>query len=247
MKNKKEIYSFDVQVDEGKEAPSDDSKKTEVEKTCYRIFICKPSRRQVEDAEIEYSIEISSCLRQGILTKAMVLKKYDELTGSDQHRLKRDLQYLSEISTNYSMKFQKLQEMKIGKKIEHLDKNKAYRELSSELVDLRKEIVRVETEYSSLFDFTADNKAANRQILWYLSNLTYYCKDGEEEWHQLIPGETWEKKRDYLYDQEENPDNKLFHASFEKALTFVSLWFHSISPTTEDFDELNKEFENLNA
>lgn len=237
--NKKEIYSFDVEVNQPVEKEGEDK----AEKISYRIFIAKPTRRQTEEAELEYSIEISNCLKKGVLTKAMLLKKYDELTGGDQHRLKRDLKYLNEISTDYGIKFQKLQEMKRGKSTKQLEKNKEFQKDTEELIELRKEIVRVETEYSSLFDFTADNKASNRQILWYLSNLTYFSKDGEEEWHPLVPGDSWEKQRDYLYDEEEEPKDKVLEAAFPKALTFVSLWYHSIAPTTEDFEELNEEID----
>jgi hypothetical protein len=235
--NKKEIYSFDVEVTK----TSGEGKEAKEEKVDHRVFISKPTRRQTEEAELEYSIEISNCLKKGVLTKAMLLKKYDELTGGDQHRLKRDMEYLSELYVDYGLKFQELEEMKKGKAMKTLEKSKPYKEATNELIQFRKEIVRIETEYSSLFDFTADKKAANRQILWYLATLTYVGKDGEEEWTQLVPGETWEDQKEYMYDQEEDPTNEVFEQAFPKTLAFISLWYHSISPTKTDFDGLNDD------
>jgi len=46
------------------------------------VFVIKqPTRRQMEEADMEYSIEMSKCVREGILTKAMLLNKYTDAGG----------------------------------------------------------------------------------------------------------------------------------------------------------------------
>ena len=101
----KSIYNFTVnmvrEVEEkstekrenketGKEEEVEVSKKVE-KKIPYDIILKEPNRRQLEDADMEYSIEISRCIKKGILTKAMLAKKYSDtggiLTEKDAERL----------------------------------------------------------------------------------------------------------------------------------------------------------------
>ena len=37
--------------------------------------------RQIEEAELEFSVEMSNCIKKGILTKAMLAKKYSDTGG----------------------------------------------------------------------------------------------------------------------------------------------------------------------
>jgi len=100
----KSIYSFTVEmakeVEEktkekrknkaGKEEEVEVSKKV-TKKMPYEIILKEPTRRQLEDADMEYSIEISRCVKKGVLTKAMLAKKYSDtggiLTEKDAERL----------------------------------------------------------------------------------------------------------------------------------------------------------------
>ena len=91
----KSIYSFTVELtkeveektkekrknkETGKEEEVEVSKKVK-KKTPHKIVIKEPSRRQLEEADMEYSIEISRCIKKGILTKAMLAKKYSDTGG----------------------------------------------------------------------------------------------------------------------------------------------------------------------
>ena len=46
-----------------------------------QIRLKRPSRRDLEEAELEYSVEMSRCVKKGILTKAMLYKKYSDTGG----------------------------------------------------------------------------------------------------------------------------------------------------------------------
>ena len=45
------------------------------------MILKEPNRRQIEEADMEYSIEMSQCVKRGILTKAMLAKKYSDSGG----------------------------------------------------------------------------------------------------------------------------------------------------------------------
>ena len=87
----KELYSFTI--DEEKEVEKSHTRKnkktgeeTKVtkkvkEKVPVQFRIKRPSRRELEDGELEYSVEMSNCIKRGILTKAMLYKKYSDTGG----------------------------------------------------------------------------------------------------------------------------------------------------------------------
>ena len=111
---KKTIYNFDVLIEEeieetetkqikNKETGDTEevsTKKKVKKETPYGIVIHEPSRRQVEEADMEFSVEMSKCIKRGILTKAMLAKKYSDsgglLTEEDSNSLMRLYRELSE-------------------------------------------------------------------------------------------------------------------------------------------------------
>ncbi|HCT53413.1 MAG TPA: hypothetical protein DF712_13245, partial [Balneola sp.] len=78
------------------------------------------------------------------------------------------------------------------------DEEKANK-IIGEMGELRRQIVDMETDYASLFNHTADTKAQNRVILWYVLNLTYVAH-GEEDPELFFIGKTFEEKEQKYYE-----------------------------------------------
>jgi len=94
-KRLKEIYSFTFEKNE--KVKRTETKKNKNEETGeeeevsvtkevseaipYRLVMKQPNRRQIEEAELEFSVEMSNCIKRGILTKAMLAKKYSDTGG----------------------------------------------------------------------------------------------------------------------------------------------------------------------
>ena len=109
----KEIYSFNVEVERTVEETStkkrknkDTGKMEEVsvaqefkKEVPVKIILREPNRRQLEEADMEYSIEMSKCIKRGILTKAMLAKKYSDSGGLLSEE---DAQFLTR---KYSLKY----------------------------------------------------------------------------------------------------------------------------------------------
>jgi hypothetical protein len=212
----KEIYSFTVEKKEKvkqtetKKVKNPETKEMEEvsvtkdveESVPYRVILKQPTRRQVEEAELEYSIEMSKCIRKGILTKAMLAKKYSDtgglLTEEDARELTASYVKFGELSSEFQ---------KVSAKTNSSQKDKdRITELTGKLSVLRKKIVEVETSYSSLFNHTADTRAQNRTIQWYILYLTHIQKSDENEIQALFEGESFEDKLDRYYELEEEGD-----------------------------------------
>ena len=116
--SKKIIYKFTVkterEVDEESTVEKKNEETGEVEKVTttkkvkkeipHEVIIREPSRRQVEDADMEFSVEMSKCIKRGILTKAMLAKKYSDsgglLSEEDSQSLVRLYRELAEVQNN---------------------------------------------------------------------------------------------------------------------------------------------------
>ena len=252
----KEIYSFSTEVKQTKEISetktevnkeTGKSEKVTVSKTVevptrYRIIIKQPNRRQMEEADMEYSIEMSRCIKKGILTKAMLSKKYSDLGGmmteDDALELNKHYARVGELQTEY----QRLQ----SKENKSADDLSLIRQILVDLTETRTSIVNLETAYSSLFNHTADTKAQNKVIMWYVVNLTYFKEEESEEAPKaLFEGVSADEKLEQYYVFDEEGKSDIFNNIKNKLTTFISYWFFSSSTDKEDFDNLNEDVEQV--
>lgn len=248
---KKQIHSFNVQIERETDESTITKKKNKetgkmeeitttkkvVKPVDYSIIFNEPSRRQAEDADMEFSIEMSKCIKKGILTKAMLAKKYSDsgglLTEEDSQRLLRGYSQIAE--TQHALK------RLIVKKKKSQEEKQEEERLTEELADARRSVVNLETAYQNVFNHTADTKAQNRTILWYLINLTF-VKSGNGEERRLFNGEDYDEMLDDYYNKDES-GHEIFDLAKEKLMAIVSFWYFSQNPTEEDFLSLEKEIE----
>lgn len=249
--NKKIIHKFTVKLKKKVEQESTTNKKNketgETEKVTttkmvtkeipHNIIIYSPSRRQTEDADMEFSVEMSKCIKKGILTKAMLAKKYSDsgglLTEEDSTSLMRLYRELAETQESLARL--------ISKKDKSAQEKKKEENLTDKFAETRKQIVDLETTYQNVFNHTADTKAQNKTILWYMLNLSFVQEEDSDP-VPLFPGATLEEKEDTYYEKDENGD-EVFDLAKEKLMTFISFWYFSQNTTEEDFKKLEDEIE----
>lgn len=241
----KDIYNFTVYetVDKSVESVSKDEQGNEVkttkkvsEKSPIKVFLKKPSRRQIEEADLEYSVEMSRCIKKGILTKAMLVKKYSDTGGlmseAEAKTLYQNYQKLLELQREYS------ENETVNKTSEN--RKKKSEDLGLEMSKVRDQIVKTEMAYQSLFDHTADMKAQNRLLVWYIINLTFIQKEGEDKPKPYFSGEDFDERLEDYYQKEENEDSLYFEIA-RKISNIAAFWFYNQSSGKEDFDKLFEE------
>ena len=185
---------------------------------------------------MEYSIEMSKCVKEGILTKAMLLNKYTDNGGimseEEAKQLAKMYGELAELQTkftNYKLKTQDPEKFTN-------DQRSVYEDIAT----LRRTIAGIETNYSALLNHTADVRAQNKVVLWYILSLTYLEDKGE-----LIPffeGSEVEDKKESFYGMEEQEDN-LLELIYDKLMAFISFWYFSVNSSIADFESLEKDIE----
>jgi len=213
------------------------SRKVE-EKVPYEIIIKEPNRRELEDADMEYSIEISRCIKKGILTKAMLAKKYSDtggiLTEKDAGRLVDLYGELAQLETEAA---------KLGIKtiLKEGDKSTSKaKKIHGSIAMTRRQIVELESAYQSLFNHTADIKAQNRVILWYLLKLTFYKGSGVDGTSPMFKGKDFDARVEDYYDKDEI-DEELFRLVQPRLAALISFWYFSAEPTKEDFARIVRD------
>ena len=244
----KELYSFTI--DEEKEVEKVSKRKNKKtgeettvtkkvkEKVPVQVKIKRPSRRDLEEAELEYSVEMSRCVKKGILTKAMLYKKYSDTGGvwseddaKDYGRLYKEI---FDIQTEY---------VRLETVDKKTDKQKEKIEsLKEELSIKKRKIIDSETSMQSLFDHTADTKAQNRLLLWYTLMLTNIQREDDEDPKPYFIGVDFDKRiDDYYAKEDENSD--FYGLLVQKVSTILAFWFFNQASTPEEFNKLIEDVE----
>jgi hypothetical protein len=255
-KKMREIYSFtfdkkekvkktETSVVKNEETGEDQEvsvTKEVIEETPYRLIMKQPTRRQIEEAELEFSVEMSNCIKKGILTKAMLAKKYSDTGGL---LAEEDAKALTKMYVQYGELSQESEKIQIKNSKTEKDEERI-KEISGEIAVLRKDIINVETSYSNLFNHTADVRAENKVIQWYILHLSHIQKSDEEEIKPLFAGNDFEQKLQIYYELEENGD-ELYDLIGGKIAALYSFWYYSSGAVSAaDFEKLDKDIEEGN-
>ena len=226
----KELYSFSL--DEEKEVEKTSTRKNKKtgeettvtkkvkEKVPVVIKIKRPSRRELEDAELEYSVEMSRCVKKGILTKAMLYKKYSDTGGVFSEDDAKDYGVLYKEVLDLQNEYVRLD--MIDKKTD--DQKEKLEKIKKTLAESRRKIIETETSMQSLFDHTADTKAQNRLLLWYTLMLTNIQREKDEQPENYFKGKNFEDKLDDYYSKEDEA-SALYSEIIKKVTTVLAFWF----------------------
>lgn len=253
----KELYSFSIELTKEVEVTTEtvDPETQEPMKVVkrvkkpisHRIRIAKPSRRILDKGALEYSKKLNEMMKEGLLTKAMVVKKYADtggiLTQEESKALLRVQKRIGELNTRV---------IEIAPKEEKTEaETKELQESMEELNALRTQLATLESNYSALFEHTADAKAMNHAILWFtlvLSEVGYPNLDdsGEEgddvDWKPMFEGNTFDEKFE-SYVEAEDSNDQIYVLSRKKLTYFVSFWYTGAAFSREDFEELEKDID----
>jgi hypothetical protein len=239
----KELFSFNITVNkevEKTETKEENGQTITVtqkvkEDMPVRIIIKQPSRKNMEDADLQYSIEMSNCVKKGILTKGMLTKKYSDTGGMFSEDDANELMKLYSVVTSWQNELTRV--------TSKTDVNKeAETALIDKILAAKARIVQLESDNLTLFNNTADTIAQNNVIRWFCLNMahTQVMPNGNIE--PMFKGLTTEEKLAQLYAMDETED-AVYTKAFLKLMTFVSFWYFSKNVKKEDFEKLDSDIE----
>ena len=200
-----------------------------------KFFVKKPTRRMADEAEVFYSVQLSKAIKMGIVTKAMLIKKYADnggaLSEEESKQLLKSLKKLNDLENEY-----KLCSVKKTKE----SKERA-EELILEIITLKRELQELESSLQSVYQHTADSKAEKEVLLWYAIQLAKFSEDGEEE-KPFFDGEDFEEQLEDLYEKYE-VDESFESEATSKICKVVGYWFYNQTAEKKDIEKFIKEDE----
>jgi hypothetical protein len=239
---KENIYEFTVntfekkQVEtkrknkEGEEETVTTEKKVKVPK---KIAVQKPTRRIAEEAELFYSIKLSKAIKMGIVTKAMLVKKYADSGGALSEEESKDL--LKGMKELYDLE----EEYKFLNATKKEEEKEKINEVMERIQVLRRDLVNLETSLQSVYQHTADAKAERETLAWYVINLSKIIDENGKA-KSYFNGIDYDEQLEDFYDKFES-ENKAERETAEKLTKIVNFWFYSQSSTKKDIDAFLKQ------
>lgn len=238
----KELFSFLIKISkevEKTETREEDGKTITVtskvsEDVPVKIIIKQPSRKNIEDADLQYSIEMSNCIKKGILTKGMLSKKYSDtgglLTEDDRKQL----------LTVYGQLYEFQNEL--TKAIARTERDPAEeKKIVDKITEVRMLAADLESKYSDVFNNTADTIAQNNVVRWFCLHMAH-VKVGEGPIEPMFKGSTIDEKIEHMHLLDETAD-PVYSKAYRKLAAFMSLWYFSRNATKEDFEKLDNDIE----
>lgn len=205
------------------------------------IAFQKPKRRLYEDADLFHSVKLSEGIKAGLLTKHLIAKRYDNDGGlfSDEER--------EEYATLILLKTQKIREYQ-NLSVNSKDKQKneeVQASILDQLTKIEEQIQTFEQERSSLFEKTADQRAENQLVMWWVFHLSYFSdkeNPSDDDFNPVFGYGSFDdrmKKYDEFYDEEDK-----FWLPLAKKLAFLtSFWYSGNIKDEDSFKAADRLFE----
>jgi hypothetical protein len=236
----KKIFSFTVTKTQEVETPETTTNEageqvTTVKKVKkeipYTFFIRKPNRALSDDAALFYSVSVSQGIKAGLMT----IPQLEKRNANDGGLLSEDQQkQFSKLAEEFYALEKDLQKLEIKTELSE-DEKTAKSDTIKKLADCRLKLNDYESLRATAYENTAEYRARNQTIVWWLLNLSYKEENGKEEPFFGV-GKHEEKltKYDEVVDSEDDFLNKVLG----KFLTYVGLWATNRASTPEEFEKL---------
>jgi hypothetical protein len=204
-----------------------------------KFALLKPNRRLREDGELFYAAETSRFAKAGVLPKAAWGTILSNGGGSISDQEREEYGQLLLKFRDASFELQSILIKGEGERTE-AEKIRS-KELIEQLEEIRKDIQNFEASQISIFENTAEAKARNRAILWWVMNLAYE-KNGEE-YTPLFKGASFEEKL-LEYDSFEEEENKyeFLLGVVRRFMYLITLWFLGRADSVDDFKIYDANF-----
>lgn len=244
----KTLYKFNLSVEkevEKVETREENGETIQIKKKVkeekpVNFFIKKPTRRDMEEAETELSVAMSKAIKKGVLTKAMLAKKYADTGGAlSEGDAKKLLDFYTEMGTLEN------EIVRLGTKKQTKKNRDLLEKATRKLAQTKREIFNLETNYQNLFNYTADTMAQTKMLQWYVVNMLHYQSNALNvgEITPYFSGKEFEEKLNDYYEKDEKED-PLFIQAMSKAGLAISYWYYSSGRITEeDIDKVMKDQE----
>ena len=230
--HEKEIDKVEVSTNEkGEEVKTTSKVKTTVP---VKLAIKKPTRSLFDEAELFYGVRLSEGIKAGLLTRALLAKRFNNDGGvlSDEEQKEYNDLYLEFF--NLQNEFQKLSIKEESIRTEEEKTN--LKSVIEKMNNARDRLQKYEMAQANLFEQTAENRARNKTIMWWVLQLSLIQGD-DKKFKELFNEGPYEEKLK-RYDEIEESDSNLEKIALQKLLYLISFWYIGRAASQEEFEKL---------
>ena len=244
--NNKWLYKFIVNKE--KEVPETTKTKNEkgeeisITKDVKKIFpveflLKKPMRKLYEEGELFFGISLSEGIKAGLLTRQLLAKRYDNdggvLSEADKQR------YAELYRSLYD---QENEVQRAQTNLENLGEEAKTKAITDALIkasEIRRELQDFESFRSAIFEQTAENRAKNKTLMWWILNLAHQKEENSDKINAVFGEGSYESKLEE-YDKIEEANELYLAEAIKKFAYFVSFWYSGQLNKEEDFKRLEE-------
>lgn len=191
-----------------------------------KFYILKPGRKLKQGGELEYAKQLAKFVKAGLLPKAAWGTILDNAGGTISDNEAQNYTNLKSRFFELSLELNKL------KQEEQTEENiKAIDDTILEIEFIKNKIQSFELEQIYIFENTAESKARNATIEWWLCNLSF-----DENGQEFFQGQTLDDKLDWYDSIDPEKDGDILKIG-QRFSYLITLWFLNRLDSFESFKE----------
>ncbi|NBW12423.1 MAG: hypothetical protein EBR82_30770 [Caulobacteraceae bacterium] len=230
--HEKEVEKVEVSTNEkGEEVKVTSKVKTTVP---VKLAIKKPTRSLFDEAELFYGVRLSEGIKAGLLTRALLAKRFNNDGGVLSEEEQKEYNDLYNNFLNLQVDFQKLSLKQESLRTE--EEKSELAKIIEKMTETREMIQKYEMAQANLFEQTAENRARNKTIMWWVLQLSLI--EGEDKKLKELFGEGTYEDKLKRYDEIEESELGLEKIALQKLLYLISFWYIGRAATQEEFSKL---------
>ena len=235
--DKKEKVTKKVQ-DTNKDGEEIMVEKTVEENVPHKYFLRRPSRAMLDDAELYYGVQLAEGIRAGMITRPLLSKRYSNDGG-----IMNDIQQKALTETSEKIKKLYAEQEKIiviDEKKRTAAQKKKLKQLEKDAEPLLDILKRYNMAEESIYENTAESRARNKTILWWLLNLSYEEADSEEK---PFFGDGDLETRLGKYDELDESQDEYLNSVVGEFMYNISLWYFAKPKDQQEFDKIKENMD----
>lgn len=240
----KRLYTFTInKQEEVEERVAEKDAVTGEEKTVIKkvkkdvpkvFFLAKPTRNQIDSAEIFYGATVAEGVRKGLMNHALLSKRFSDDGGTMSEGERNKYANLFKELFAATERAEKLQAINKDNRTEA--EQKELDEILLNQAEIQKEIQQIEINQMGLFEQTAEALARRKTLLWWIMNISYQEQNGKE-----VPlfGNGTLDERLAIYDDLLEKSDEIINEAIRRISVYVPFWYVGRAEKTEDFDKID--------
>ena len=214
------------------------------------VFLKRPTRKMFDECNLFYSVKVSEGVKNGLLTRSMINKRYQDDAGALSEEEKKHFNDKYGELLLKEKEFQIVQlNLQEDKEITDEQRQEKLAEIVKDTEELKAELERYQVKAEDLYEHTAEARAARQTNMWWLLFLTYIKFKNEErggidDYMPMFAGKKFDQKLEAYEQVEERiaeEENKYinFEAEvIERSGYLLAAWNGGNCKTQEDFERV---------